>query len=335
MVKLKMKKVLTILMCLALALGSLAFAEEQDLFAVLNGYEWSFLSGVGGWSTDMRIRADGSFTGEFHDSEMGEAGEGYPDGSLYFCSFSGRMSVVGQLGENSWKIRVDRLENEPAQESIEDGIRYVPADIYGLSEGDEMILYAPGTPVSILSEEMQLWAHVIDQETPPTELESWFLMSEKNDSGFVSYPLSVGLANPWEDLTAGELEAASGLAFGVPDDAERVIYRFLRSENLAEMQFMIGSDIFNARIQPMVLEEGQLRDVSWMISGLAYDWMNEEAVSIGQCSGIFQQAQDGDSWIEVCLWYDARQQLMYSLSVCSSELDGLDLTAIAEQIYNK
>ena len=324
-----------LLLCLALALGSVVFAEAQDLFAVLNGYEWSFLSGVGGWSTDMRIRADGSFTGEFHDSEMGETGEGYPDGSLFFCSFAGRMSVVEQLSENSWKIRVDQLEKEPAQESIEDGIRYVPADIYGLSEGDEMILYAPGTPVSILSEEMQLWAHVIDQETPPTELESWFLMSEKNDSGFVSYPVSVGLANPWEDLTAEELKAASGLVFGIPDDAENVIYRFLRSESLAEMQFVIGSDNFNARIQPMELEEGQLRDVSWMISGLAYDWMNEEAVSIGQCSGIIQQAQDGDNWIEVCLWYDARQHLMYSLSVYSTELDGLDLTAIAEQIYNK
>lgn len=183
-----MKRVLLSVLCLVLILTTAGYAEKQDIFADLDGYEWSFLSGVGGWSTDMQIRADGSFTGEFHDSEMGETGEGYPDGSLYFCSFSGQMNVAGQVDEKTWKIRIDKLEKEPAQESVADGIRYVPADIYGLSEGDEMILYAPGTPVSILSEEMQLWAHVIDQETPPTELEDWFLMSEKNDSGFVGYP---------------------------------------------------------------------------------------------------------------------------------------------------
>lgn len=331
----EMKKVFILMLCLALALGGMAFAEGQDIFAVLNGYEWSFLSGAGGWSTDMRIRADGSFAGEYHDSEMGETGEGYPDGSVYFCSFSGQMSVAEQINEKTWKIHVDRLEKEPAQESVEDGIRYVPADIYGLSEGDEMILYAPETPVSVLSEEMQLWAHVIDQETPPTELEDWFLMSEKNDSGFVGYP-TVNTANPWEDLTAGELETVSGLTFGVPGGAEGVIYRFLRSEDLAEMQFMIGSDIFNARIQPAVLEEGRLQDVSWMISGLAYDWENEEPVSIGPCCGTIQQARaDGENRIEVCLWYDAEQNLMYSLSVWSADPDGLDLTAIAEQIYNK
>ena len=72
-------------------------------------------------------------------------------------------------------------------ESIVDEIRYVPTEPYGISEGDEMLLYCPGTPVSVLSEDMQLWAHVLDQETPPLALETWFLSSEKNDSGFVGY----------------------------------------------------------------------------------------------------------------------------------------------------
>ena len=91
------------------------------------------------------------------------------------------------MDENTWKIRVDELRTDPAEEEISDGIRYMPSEAYGLSEGDVMILYGPGTPVSVLSEEMQLWAHIQDQEEQQTELENWFLSSEANDSGFVGY----------------------------------------------------------------------------------------------------------------------------------------------------
>ena len=33
------------------------------------------------------------------------------------------------------------------------------------------------------------------------------------------------------------------------------------------------------------------------------------------------------------LWYDAVPGLMYALSVYTTDLDGLDATAIAEQVY--
>ena len=49
-----------------------------------------------------------------------------------------------------------------------------------------------------------MWAHILDEETPPTELEDWFLSSEKNDSGFVGYQ-AVSIANPWENMTAEQL----------------------------------------------------------------------------------------------------------------------------------
>ncbi|MER1994773.1 MAG: hypothetical protein ABS897_12100 [Eubacteriales bacterium] len=181
-----MKRFVVFFLCLALILPA-AVSAEENFFETLSGLAWCFSSGAGGWSTDMEIKADGSFTGEFHDSEMGDCADEYPDGTLYFCTFSGQLSLVEQVDENTWKIRVDRLEKEESQEVIEDGIRYVPADVYGISEGDEMLLYRPGTPVSVLSEDMQMWAHLFDTESRPTELEYWFLSSEQNDSGFVGY----------------------------------------------------------------------------------------------------------------------------------------------------
>ena len=197
-----MKKGIAWLLCLALALSvSCAFAaEEEPFFQAFEGMEWSFCSGVGAWSTDLRIAADGTFSGEYHDSEMGESEETYPNGTIYCCSFTGRMTLVEQVDDFTWKIRIEELRRneDQAEESIDDGVRFVKAEPYGLSEGDEMLLYRPGTPVSMLPEEMVFWAHVMNPENPPAELEDWFLTSMKNDSGFVGcrYPAEETVENP-------------------------------------------------------------------------------------------------------------------------------------------
>ena len=325
-----MKRIVLLVICLVLAISAAAAAEE-NLFDTLSGIDWSFSSGVGGWYTELQIRADGSFTGSFHDSEMGEYADEYPDGTVYFCAFSGQMSLAEQVSENTWKIRVEKLEKEQGVEEIADGIHYVPADVYGISEGDEMVLYRPGTPASVLTEEMRLWAHVSEQETSQTELENWFLSSEKNDSGFVGYA-PVPLANPWEDTTAEQLASETGLSFGVPEGAENVIYRYLRSDETAEMQFSWEGGEFCARIRPMVLEDWSFYD----ISGMYYEWKTEEPVNVGPCTGSLSQAmQDDGVWVERCLWYDADAKRMYSLSVTAEDVDGLDLTALAEQVYNR
>ncbi len=188
-----MKRTLALALTLVLLLcASCAWAEEQPLtLEQLGGMEWSFSSGVGGWSTDMRTAADGTFSGEYHDSEMGETGDNYPNGSVYGCAFKGQLSLLEQLDEHSWKVRIDKLEIDGTvnEESIDDGIRYVVSAPNGITEGDEMVLYLPGTPIDVLSEDMQMWAHVLEQDPKPTALEDWFLSSAKNESGFVGYTI--------------------------------------------------------------------------------------------------------------------------------------------------
>ena len=190
-----MKKTAAMILCLILlATAGTCHAETETVFDTLAELEWSYCSGAGGWSSDMIIQSDGSFICEYHDSDMGDSADAYPDGTLYFATFRGRMSMAEQADENTWRIRVDELRKDPGEEQILDGIRYVPADNCGLSEGDIMTLYAPGTPADALSEEMQFWAQIMYQENPD-ELENWFLGSEANDSGFVGYP-AVSMENP-------------------------------------------------------------------------------------------------------------------------------------------
>lgn len=330
-----MKKTTAIIIILSLVFCSCAFAEAtRPDFAMFEGMEWSFLSGAGAWSTDMRILEDGSFWGEYHDSEMGETGENSPDGTIYCCSFYGTMSFAGQADEYSWNYKIDSLTvNETVgEESINEGLRFVITGPYGISAGDTMRLYRPGTPVSALSEDMYIWAHVYTDGGVAEALEDWFLCSEKNESGFVGYILSddVGMENPWLELDAEEFMQVSGLEFAVPEGAEDVVFRYLPEEELAEMQFTLDGDEFCARIQPAALEYGQLMN----ISGIFLPMENEEEISVKHCYGTVGQSQTGsEEWVELCLWYDIVPGLMYSLSVYSTDLDGLDLTAVAEQVY--
>ena len=331
----RMRKMIALILSVLLALSAAAFAETgAEGFEELTGLEWCFTSGAGAWSTDMRIASDGSFTGEYHDSEMGEADEkAYPYGTVYVCSFSGQMRFGEQVNEYARKLHIDALTMDGTvdEERIEEGIRFVTTEPYGIRQGDEMLLYRPGTPVSEIPEEMLPWAHVFDGENTQSELETWFLCSEANDSGFVGLSLDeFAMENPWLEMTEEELTEASGLSFGVPEGAQDVVYSFLPGENLAQMLFTLDGDEYCARICPAALEAGQLMNIADMY----FAWENEETITVGHCNGTIAQAQTGsEDWVELCLWYDLAPGLMYSLSVCTTEPDGLDLTAVAEQVY--
>ena len=328
------KALVWILGATLLLVSAAAGAETADsVFDTLSGLEWSLCSGVGAWSTDLRILADGSFSGEYHDSDMGDATDEYPDGTVYCCSFTGQMSVLEQLDEKTWKLRVDALRTDESQPetSIDGGVRYVRAEAYGISADDVMTLYAPGTLLGGFSEDMLFWTHALLQDPQPDALESWFLYSERNESGFVSYEAepAVYLPNPWKDMTAEQLLAASGVSFGVPEGAENVVYRYMESGNLAEMQFTWESGDYCARLQPFAVEAAEMPD----ISGMYFDWENVEDVTVHGCRGTIGQAQCGsEDWVERCLWYDPAAGLAGSLSVLTTDLDGLDRAAVAEQV---
>lgn len=138
------------------------------------------------------------------------------------------------------------------------------------------------------------------------------------------------LANPWKDLTEEELRQVSGLFFTVPDGAEEIVYRRLENENLAEIQFILDGDEFIARVQPGELHGGELLN----ISGMYFDWEHEEEITVNGCYGTIGLAKTGsEDWIELCQWYDAASGVMYSLSVYTSDPDGLDLTAVTEGMF--
>ena len=320
----------------AFAAGSGTETEEKP-FATFDSVNWSFCSGVGGWSTDMRLLPDGSFTGDFHDGEMGETGEDYPMGTVYYCTFYGRLSPVARVDENTWKVKVDfvKLKETPDTATIEDGIRYVTVDsVYGLAEGDEMLLYAPGTSLDVFTDSMKMWAHVFDLQDKPVTMQDWFLYSPANDTGFVGYIPTpeaddVSLGIPWENLTADQLKALTGLPLNLPEGAEQAAYRWYRSDSIAEMEFTWKGGSYCFRAKNQIPDENGLQD----ISGLYFDWKNQEDITLAGHPGTICVAQSGTgNWVECCYWYNLDSQTLYTFSVIAPDVNGLDLTVIAENI---
>ena len=117
--------------------------------------EMEFCSGAGGWWTALRIHPDGSFEGDYHDSDMGDGGENYPYGTEYVCPFHGSFRDIVQLTDNSWSLTLEELVLDTGhpvgEEWIEDGVRYVSSEPYGfnnqdskaLEPGAQFILYSP------------------------------------------------------------------------------------------------------------------------------------------------------------------------------------------------
>ena len=178
------------------ASGSQSAAQSEftaeGLFGILPD-TFVFPSGVGAWDTQVSIAPDGSFAGTYHDSDMGDTGEGYPNGTEYICEFSGQFSQPTQVDDHTWSVQLESLsyDGTPETEEIQDGIRYVYSTPYGIEGGQEFLIYLPFTPVADLPEGFRSWvgSQLVDADNNQlAELPFYGLYNVTTQEGFSGYP---------------------------------------------------------------------------------------------------------------------------------------------------
>ena len=190
-----MKKMTALLAAIILLVTMTAavHAETTDLFAQLKGQVFMFSSGVGAWYTELIVGEDGSFTGDYHDSEMGDTGEGYPDGTVYGCSFHGQFTDPAAVDEYTWTAGVTvSLDAGQALQTIEDDIRYVLSPPYGLEKAKTVTFFLPGTPVDRLPEGFMFWSHLQETDPGAQTLPFYAIWSETDEAGFVAESVTGG-----------------------------------------------------------------------------------------------------------------------------------------------
>lgn len=156
--------------------------------------EMYFSSGAGAWYSTITIHADGSFEGEFQDTNMGELADEYPNGTVYYCNFSGKFTIPQKLTDVSYSLTLERVEvdEENKEDYIEDGVLYKQAYPYGIMNVDnsgyanDFILYTPEAETEGLREEfLFFWPERFGAE-PNGKLNLYGLLNTETDEGFFS-----------------------------------------------------------------------------------------------------------------------------------------------------
>ena len=148
--------------------------------------EFVFTSGAGGWATELNLEKDGTFHGQYHDSEMGESGENYPNGTTYICNFSGKFSLPEAEGEYEYSMHLEELNVEPGDEYYENGVRYVISDLpYGLEDGEEFKIFMPGISAENLPDNFLMWLQGFTDVTEMETLPYYGIYNVNGGTGFV------------------------------------------------------------------------------------------------------------------------------------------------------
>jgi hypothetical protein len=160
--------------------GMEIYAELPDSFI--------FASGAGAWMTGVTIHPDGSFEGTYHDSDMGDTGPGYPNGSRAECQFNGQFSAPTRINDYEYSMRIVNLEYDPVGvETIVDGVRIISVTPYGFDNADEFRLYLPGRATADLPEEFINWVEMPNVwSSLPVELPFYGLYNIGGQEGFFS-----------------------------------------------------------------------------------------------------------------------------------------------------
>lgn len=187
-------------------------------FADLANLKFYFSSGAGGWATSLRIHADGSFSGEYFDGELGAIGEGYPNGMMYRCDFSGQFTQPVQVNDYTYSMQIREIsyEKEVGTEEIKDGILYHYVEVYGLDNAEDILIYLPGAPLAELPEEFRGWIGYYNLSyVTETELPFYALNNEVNQYGFSSF----NLANNMKEVVTVTEEMAAELENSIYHDS--------------------------------------------------------------------------------------------------------------------
>ena len=193
--------------------GTTGENENTFSFNDLQGIEFYFTSGAGGWMTTLSIGPDGSFSGEFFDGELGLTDVDYPKGTMCECYFYGQFTQPVKVNKYTYSMQISELNytEEVGKEEIKDGMLYIYTDVYGLDNAEDILIYLPGAPLAELPEEFRSWVgYYYLEDTKETELPFYALNNEAQQYGFYSHiPQETGEAfDLLSELENAEQQAA-------------------------------------------------------------------------------------------------------------------------------
>ena len=153
----------------------------------LVGKNFVFSSGAGGWGSSLSIGPNGTFSCDYHDSDMGSTGPGYPGGTISESKVSGQFTRPHQVSPTLYEVDIENLQYEKpvGSSEIKENRKYEYSEAYGISKNHRMAIYLPGTPISSMPEELRLYSYGLipeDSQTLPV-----YVIQEDMEGFFIEY----------------------------------------------------------------------------------------------------------------------------------------------------
>ena len=146
--------------------------------------------------------------------------------------------------------------------------------------------------------------------------------------------------NAWVEITEDEAREACSRLFKAPEGAKVLGWSKLDGSEadsstgkpLIQLEFELDGNIFTARVQDGAAEDAD-------ISGTFAEWNDESDVTLANWGGGAMPAKikrsvNDAGMQDLCTWYDIEIGISYSVSVAAADLEGFDIQAVAEQMYN-
>ena len=276
-----------------------------------------FSSGAGAWETDLSIDADGNFSGMFHDSEMGDTGEGYPSGSIYFSEFSGRFGQLEKVDDYTYATTIESIEyvNEPGTEEIKDEMRYMYSEAYGLENAGRILFYLPGRPLDSFSEEERSWMNLYLMNNYGGKLPMVLLCNENEEQVMQGNSSLTAEYQPYIDVLEREADkisayteyGASGYGYA------SVCYMDVTGDGKPELLFMTENpETGGGDLNIYTIENGKEKQICF------FENVNPN-VADGDAYCVFQKKGDATVYIatEVCD-LEGSKEIIYRLDMDDS-----------------
>ncbi len=243
-------------------------AVDAFPFADLAGREFYFSSGAGAWYTAMDIHADGTFDGHYQDADMGDTGEGYPNGTLYYCDFSGKFTAPEKVNETTYVFQIESIEYPYGigeEINTEEQMHYIYTEAYGLDGAKDLYLYLPESQVADLPEDYVNWVH---WDIQGDTLGFYGLYNEAMGEGFSSY-LYAEYASVY-DRIAAEIAATEEQAADLEAELQKAASQADMNEISGEL-YQLWDDTLNViwgimktNLNPEFMDQLTIEERTWI-----------------------------------------------------------------------
>jgi len=166
-------------------------SEYQWIYDELEGKKFTFSSGAGAWSTDVKFGKNGELEGVYHDTNMGEA-EGP---TVHLNHFSAKLKINALIYKKTYTMSIENLKNlnekyknqddDVAENDTEKLIKNYVDKPYGFEETNTFTLFLPYADVSDHEDEFKMW--IENQISDLKKIDRFVIKNDAKSYGIVEY----------------------------------------------------------------------------------------------------------------------------------------------------